>query len=286
MPVRSPKARARIERATQRFINFLRYKSVGPHALSKPELKELVRHGLIRPGRPPRNAVQRAYTLTHSKVVDKEMAPQATRDSAVGFLERMFDRYAKKTGEAMSTDILSSIEAELMPFMDRSEGKQVYGLLKDPKRLQENLRSSLAGQVDNWSKRWKLIVNTELHRASNLGAADAIIHNNKPDGRGPDDITVFKLGPNDGATCKHCAAFWFMPDGVTPKVYKLGQLGATNIGKKQYLWQPTVDSTHPNCRHLLAELRPGYGFIKGRIEYLGRDHDEYTRQHGVKSGAV
>jgi hypothetical protein len=249
MPLRSPKTRKKIESATRRFVNYLRYRSIGPHVLSKDELKELVRHGLIRPGRPPKNAVQRAYALTHAKMVDKELAPRATRDGAIDFLERMFDRYAKKTGEALATDLQNQIESQLMPFMDRSEGKAIYGLLKDPANQNKYLGNKLNDSVQNWAMRWKTIVNTELHRASNLGAHDAIIHNNKPDGRGPDEICVFKIGPNDGATCKHCRHFWFLPDGITPKVYRLSELsaGGTNIGRKAAQWEATVDSTHPNC---------------------------------------
>jgi hypothetical protein len=288
MPVRSAKARKKIEAATRRFISFLRYRAIGPHALNKEELKDLVRSGMIRPGRPPKNAVQRAYALTHSKVVDESLAPRATRDGAVDFLERMFSRYAKKTGEALATDILGQIESQLMPFVDRSEGKAVYRLLKDPKVHQKYLGNKLNETVLNWANRWKLIVDTELHRASNLGAADAILHNNKPDSRGPDEIVVFKIGPNDGATCKHCRAFWFLPDGVTPKVYKFSEIiaGGSNIGRKANQWEATIDSTHAGCRHLLSELRPGYGFIGGKIEYINQAHSEYARQKGMVSGAV
>jgi hypothetical protein len=288
MPVRSKAARKRIEDATRRFVNFLRYRSVGPHVLTKDELKDLVRAGLIRPGRPPRNAVQRAYVLTHSKMADAELAPRATRDAGIDFVERMFDRYAKKAGEGLATDLQAQIESHLMPFVDRSEGRAVYRLLKDPENQKKYLGNALNDQVKNWANRWRTIVNTELHRASNLGAMDAIIHNNKPDGRGPEEITVFKIGPNDAVTCKHCKRFWFLPDGTTPKVYKLHELaeGGTNIGRKQNEWVAGIDATHPNCRHILAELRPGYGFIGGKLEYLGQNHDEYARQRGLASGAV
>jgi hypothetical protein len=279
MPVRKPKTRKRIELATRRFVAYLRYRAIGPHALTQAQLKDLVRAGLIRPGRPPKNAVQRAYELTHAKVAAQK-APVATRDAAVSFLERMFDRYAEKAAKGLEADILGKLEAELMPFTDRSEGKLIYSLLKDPEKKKGYLGRALKGQVKNWSQRWKLIVDTELARASNLGAADAIIQNNKPDKKGPAEITVFKQGPNDGATCKHCRRFWFLEDGITPRVYKMTDLmaGGTNIGRKQAEWRPTIDLTHPRCRHALQELRPGYGFVGGGLQFISKEHDEYESQ--------
>ena len=110
---------------------------------------------------------------------------------------------------------------------------------------------------------------------------DAILHNNK--GKSADDITVYKVGPHDGSTCDHCYRFWFLDDRLTPRVYKMSELMAngTNIGKKQKDWKPTVDATHPNERHLLQELRPGFGFKSGKLEWIGQNHDEYKKQRGV-----
>jgi hypothetical protein len=290
--IKSPRARRRIEQATRRFTNYLRYRSIGPHALTKEELKDLARSGLIGPGRPPKNAIQRAYLKTHGKMVDKELAPKATRDGALEFLERMQNRYSKKMGESMTTDIMSQLESEIRPFVDRSEGKAVYKLLKDPDKFSKYLGNKLNGSVKNWAHRWKTIVNTELHRASNLGAADAILHNNKPDDRGPDEITVYKVGnrPGGGA-CPHCVKFWFLDDLVTPRVYKFSELaaGGTNIGRKAANWEATMDSTHPNCTHILNELRPGFGFIGGKLEYIDLRYDEYAKQRGFgphRSSAV
>lgn len=276
-----PKTLKKLDQAMRQFVAFLKYRAVGPHALTTKELKELVRAGLITSSQAPRTAVARAYLKTHQQVAD-EAAPKATRDGAIDFLERQFSRYADKAGEAFTNDIISQIESQIMPFTDRTEGKHIYELIRDKDIHKKYLAGALRESVKNWAVRWKTIVNTELGRASQFGAMDAILHNNK--GTAPSEILVYKVGPHDGATCKHCMKFWFTDDGVTPKVYKMSELIAngTNIGKKVADWKPTIDNTHPNERHKLVELQSGFGFVGGRMTFRGKDHDEYKHQRGQR----
>lgn len=272
-----PVTTSKITQAMQRFVSFLKYRSIGPHALTKAELKDLVRAGLITSA--PKTAVARSYLTTHAQSTSTP-APKDTRDGAIDFLERMFARYADKAAEQLTHDLLGRIEAQVMPFTNRQEGAAVYDLLRDKEKTHEYLGHALNDTVKEWRNRWKLIVDTELARASNYGAMDAILHNNKD--KSPDDITVYKIGPMDGAVCNECKKFWFMPDG-TPRVYKMSELiaGGSNIGRKRKDWKPTVDNTHPNERHfVLQELKPGWGFAGLRRTYIGKDHDEYKRQRG------
>ena len=267
-----------ISKITRRFVNYMKYMSVGPHALSKSELKDLVRAGYITSSKPPKTAIARAYLKTNNQFAVNE-APKAMREGAIDFLERMFQRYADKAGAQLETDILGQIESAIMPFADRQEGKNVYDILRDKDIHKKYLGNILNEKVKNWRHRWKMIVDTELSRASNFGAVDAILHNNKA--KSPDDILVYKTGPHDGATCEYCYRFWFMPDRVTPKVYKLSELIAngSNIGRKQREWKPTIDITHPHERHILVELRDGYGFSQnGNLQYIGKGHDEHKKQ--------
>lgn len=268
----------KINEAANRFIAWLKYHAIGPQALTKKELKDLVMAGMIDV-KAPKTAVARSYLETHDQLT-KLPAPKPIRQGSIDFLERQFARYAEKAGKQFATDMLSQIESQISPFVDKQEGKHVYDMLRNKTKHAKNLRSALNGQVKDWSMRWKMIVTTELSRASNYGALDAIFQNNK--GQDPKEIYVYKVGPNDGATCKYCKRFWFMSDGVTPKVYKLSELIAngTNIGRKQRDWKPTVDVTHPNGRHTLVQLQSGWGFQGGHLHYIGKDHDEYKRQKG------
>lgn len=268
----------KINQSVSRFVAWLKYHAIGPHALTKKELKDLVMAGLVTKGQ-PKVAVARSYLETHEQL-SSVPAPKPIRDGSIDFLERQFARYAEKAGHQFAADILGQVEAQIMPFVDKQEGKHVYEMLRDKNKHSKNFRSELQGKVKDWSQRWKMITTTELSRASNYGALDAIFHNNK--GQDPDELYVYKVGPHDGATCKYCKQFWFMPDGVTPKVYKLSELIAngTNIGRKQKDWKPTVDITHPNGRHTLVQLQPGWGFVSGTLRYISKDHNEYRQQKG------
>ena len=80
--------------------------------------------------------------------------------------------------------------------------------------------------------------------------------------------------------CDHCKEFWFTEDGITPRVYTMSELmsGGDNIGRKQKDWKAGIGPTHPNERHLLQELRPGFGFKNGRLEWIGKDYRELDEQ--------
>jgi hypothetical protein len=245
-----------IQKSVERFIAFLKYRAVGPHALTKAQLKDLVRSGWIK-NMGTTHAVAESYNLTHARVADTIM-PMSSREGSIKYLEGMFNNYAEKAG-----------------------------LLQDPKNWGKYLGNELHGKVEGWRGRWSTIVKTELNNASNWGSIDAILHNNKH--KNPEDLYVFKAGrpTSDPRICKFCVKFWFTEDGVTPRVYRMSELIAkgSNIGRKAAEWTETVGSTHPNCSHHLIEMRPGYGFDdKGNLEYKSKTHNQHTHQkfHIVK----
>jgi hypothetical protein len=277
-----PKTHAKINRSMQRFVSYLKYRAIGPHALTRAELKELVRSGMITATTAPKATVARSYLMTHAQSTSNP-APKNTRDGAIDFLERMFARYADKAAQQLTSDLVGRIEAGIMPFTNREEGKNVYGLLRDKEAAQKHLGQALNDTVTEWRNRWKMICDTELARASNYGAMDAILHSNQ--NKAPEEILVYKVGPHDGAVCDECRRFWFWDDGVTPRVYLMSELiaGGSNIGKKRRDWKPTIDNTHPNERHfVLQELKPGYGFQGSKKVFISEDYDELGRQRAVK----
>jgi hypothetical protein len=277
----SKKAEDRIKLALERYKNRIRLKTIGPHALKPEEIRDLISSGFLKGFGTVKAPVTEAYLITHRQLVDSKSATRSVQEGAQKFLERMMNRYIDKCADQFAADVQSSIEGTLLPMIDRREGAAVYEALQDPDLYKKNLRGLLRDKVENWNHRWKTIVTTELNRASNWGALDSILENNK--GLSPGAITVFKSGnlPHAGA-CKYCAKFWYMPDGKTPRTYRLSELIAngSNIGKKAKDWLPTVDSTHPNESHTLHELSPGYGFANGELEFIDPSHDEYKKQRG------
>lgn len=273
-----PVTTAKITRLMRLFTAFLKLRAVGAHSLTRSELKDLARAGLITSA--PKTAVARSYLTTHSQSAMMP-APKQVREGAIDFLERMFLRYADKASEQMTADLLGRIEGNLMPFTNREEGKNIYDLLRNKESVNKYLGHALNDTVKEWRNRWKLIVDTELSRASNYGAMDAILHNNKD--KPPEEIRVYKVGPMDGAVCNECKKFWFWDDGMTPRIYLMSELiaGGSNIGRKRHDWKPTIDNTHPNERHfILQQIKSGYGFVGSKRVYIGKDHDEFMRQRG------
>ena len=270
----SPKTSKNIEKLVQLFVNYLKYKSLGPHSISKSDLTELLLHKWITPNDKSHYSIAESYASGHARAAtDGEFAPMSSRQGSINFLENMTKRYLDKAGAELKADIVSIIDANLMPFKDKNEGKLIYDLLSDPKMKGKYLGEALHGKVENWRHRYSTIVRTEKARASNFGALSAILHNN-PD-KNPEDICVFKAGRNahDPSCCNHCKKFWFESDGITPKVYSVSELvsNGSNIGRKAAEWLPTIDSTHPNCSHHLVELRDGYTIENGDLKYVSKD---------------
>lgn len=271
----------KIQQAVGRFKLYLRYLNVGPHTLTKSELLELARAGYIGPDAAPSTAIAEAYHVAHFHASDSSKgAPETIRNGALRYLERQAALYSDKAADALGAEIVSTLDSHFLPFADRREGKEIYELLKDPASTGRYLGAALRGKVKNWEHRYNTIIRTEANRAANFGSLDAILHNN-PDKK-PSEIYVYKTGIHDRSeSCCDCKRFWFLLDG-TPRVYKMSELisNGTNMGKKKAQWMPTVDSTHPNCNHYLLELKPGFGFVNGKLEYVSDSHDEFKAQRG------
>lgn len=76
--------------------------------------------------------------------------------------------------------------------------------------------------------------------------------------------------------CKFCKQFWH--DGGSFKIYRLSELTAngSNVGKKQANWLPTIEISHPHCRHRLMELLPGWTLDEnGSPIYVSPNHHEF-----------
>lgn len=134
--------------------------------------------------------------------------------------------------------------------------------------LKRKLRDASGDAIRNWER----IVNTEVSNAVNLGSADRIVNDNKS--KPADEVYVYRINPNDAATCKYCRRFYIDSDG-SPKVYKLSTIlnNGTNFGKKAQDWKPVAAATHPNCRDSqLLELRPGWRVMPGGSQtFIGVD---------------
>jgi hypothetical protein len=124
----------------------------------------------------------------------------------------------------------------------------------------------------------KRVVDTESTVAQNVSILDSITKINAYSGI--NDPTVAFLCVHDNSLCKECKRLHLLPDGVTPKAWKVSDLGSGfhKIGDPS----PKVSGLHPHERCTLITLLPGYGFTSsGKVTYKSPGWDEYAHQRGL-----
>lgn len=119
------------------------------------------------------------------------------------------------------------------------------------------------------------IVDTEGTTARNMGTLEGITKISSL--AGVDDPYVFFVTVRDDNLCKECKRLHLMPDGKTPRVYRMSEVsgGYHERGDDS----PCIGGLHPHCRCTIANLLPGYGFDEhGRVRYVAPGHNLYTSQ--------
>jgi hypothetical protein len=120
------------------------------------------------------------------------------------------------------------------------------------------------------------IVDTEGTTARNMGTLEGVAQAGAI--LGNDDPHVFFIPVRDDDLCKECKRIHLLPDGKTPRVFKMSEVstGYHDRGTET----PSVSGLHPHCRCSLTGMARGYGFDgNGMITFVALDHDEYARQH-------
>jgi len=108
---------------------------------------------------------------------------------------------------------------------------------------EKELNSSLLNVFDQAHGEVKKVVETELQRAKTVGLQDGIL--DVMQSQGFDDPTVAFMTKKDAFVCKYCKEFFLQKDGITPRVYKLSELGSGYLNRKSP--QPVMPPVHPNC---------------------------------------
>ena len=95
--------------------------------------------------------------------------------------------------------------------------------------------------------------------------------------QGVDDPIVFFVVQKDERNHEATMRLHLMPDGITPRLWKLSQLSQGYFKKEDVI--PSILGTHPYCRCFLSYLPKGYSFNEhGKVTYKEKDHDEYSYQ--------
>lgn len=97
---------------------------------------------------------------------------------------------------------------------------------------------------------------------------------------GQEDPYVFFQVIKDASTCKWCIQNHLMPDGVTPRIFKLSEVKQTYLSHADRKnGEISLCGQHPHCRCSVSYLPKSFGFKNGKIAYVSQDHDEYENQN-------
>ena len=135
----------------------------------------------------------------------------------------------------------------------------------------------MAHEMGKARSHMKLIAEAETTKTRNLGHLSEIISDTKNEGI--EDPTVFFIIVRDGKNCVECLRLHMLPDGVTPKVYRMSELSMN--WHKRGEDRPSCNGEHPGCRCSLQQLPPGWGFKAGYLAFISLDWDEYKKQRGL-----
>lgn len=119
------------------------------------------------------------------------------------------------------------------------------------------------------------IVDTEAQNVRNIGVLEGIANANNT--MGIEDPVVFFVVVRDQHLCDECRKLHLMPDGHTPRLWKLSELGHGYHERGDS--NPKVGGLHPHCRCSMTTLMPGFAFDStGMVVWKKEGHNELARQ--------
>jgi hypothetical protein len=254
-PVLGPAAHRRIEQAVADLFARLRYRLLG-----RVGAKSIV--FTARPG-------QHRADLSLPGLFDSASRAEGMRpnEELREALMRVADRYLVAHEQLAKARTVHAVQS----FLDDSHRA---GTVPDVKKVLGGELARVMGQAVNDVKR---IVDTESTRARNAGTLDAISKINAM--AGVNDPVVYFAVVNDQHLCGECKRLHLMPDGVTPRYYRMSEIGSGYHKRGEP--NPKLGGLHPHCRCTLVTLMPGYGHVAGKLGYVGPDYDGLAVQRAA-----
>jgi hypothetical protein len=203
-------------------------------------------------------------------------------------LKGIFNTAAAEEGVVPSEDVLKTLLKISNSYLDATKEKttakvvqSVQSFLQDAgnKGIETSVETVLGGKLyevmGETTRDLKRIFETESTVIRNTSIMDGIVRSNAA--AGIDDPTIFFVTVRDGVRCDECTRLHIQPDGTTPRVWKLSEVGSSYHKKGEEF--PKIGGLHPHCRCVLTTLMPGYGFDGGgRVQYKSPGYDEYATQ--------
>jgi hypothetical protein len=221
--------------------------------------------------RPPKEIrIQVVTTIPHestipgmfdsASIAEGVRPDEELRQSLIGTAEQYLDAHR----ELAKARTAASVQAWLYDAHKK-------GIKTDLETVLGGELSELTGKITTGVKQ---IVETETNKAKNAGSINAV--NKIATTMGIADPVVYFVVVKDKSLCQECKRLHLHTDGVTPRLWKLSEIGAGYHKKGDS--NPKTSGLHPHCRCSMVSLMPGFGFKNGRATYIGPDHNEFDLQ--------
>lgn len=230
------------------------------------------------------------YDKAKARFLGNNLSPKALRFSVKHMLTLagMYEASAQEERIKVDSFALESMSRIAQGYIEAHKErakskiiKEVGSILSEVNsgKIPDSINTALEGRL---SQIWgdlrngiEAIVDTETNGARNYGPIQAAHKIAKE--TGVTDPSMFFITVRDGNICKECVRLHLMPDGITPRVWKMSEIGHSYHKKGDSF--PKASGLHPHCRCSISTVMPGYGFNKeGMITYIAPDHDELKKQ--------
>lgn len=205
-------------------------------------------------------------------------------------LKGIFDLAAAEEGVHPDQDVLSTLLKISNSYLDATKEKakakvvqSVQAFLHEAGNsgVKTDLQTILGGKLyevmGEAQRDIKRILETESTVVRNTSLMDGIVRSAAA--AGVEDPIVFFVTVRDGVRCDECTRLHVQPDLITPRVWKMSEIGGGYHKKGEA--NPKIGGLHPHCRCVLTTLLPGYGFnAAGRVQYKSPGYDEFRAQRG------
>jgi len=242
-----------IQKAIDRLFDLIKGKYLGPGAVKRWETKGI--------------AFDRSMSLPGMFEAASQAESTIPNTQRLNQLIEIADSYFESTRERTKAQAVHEIGSFLQ---DAHAGKIDTDLFT----VLEGKLGEIYGQA---TSSISTIIGAETNKAKNIGLLDGIFKVNAADG--VEDPTVFWVIVRDQYCCDECYKLHMLPNGITPRVWKISE--ATNGYHKKGQDFPSIEGLHPHCRCQITTLLPGYGFNStGYVTFVSSDWDEYKHQRG------
>jgi len=203
-------------------------------------------------------------------------------------LDKLYEQSARSMGTEPNEKTLSGLTEVASTYLEAAKQRLKAAIMaeviaearnKDSgQESADDLKTRLAAAIERAEAEVKRTVDVEAGRAKSVGYTEGIIRSAAS--LGDEDPTVVWICVHDDKLCDLCKRLHLLPDGLTPRAWKLSQC-THEYGNKDST-RPSMAGLHPHDRCILAYTPKGWGYkpASNDLVFIGGDYDLYDAQQG------